>query len=70
MSLFSLGSWITEERKRARKELAKKHSKGYYSYKTCAEGTNISRSYCNECSRALGQLLMLRRLAARLRRGR
>ena len=48
MSLFSLGSWIAEERKRARKEWHKTLEEEYYR----------------------GRLATLRRLSARLRRGR
>ena len=55
MSLFSLGSWIAEERKRARKE--------FYGH---ADGKN----YDNAHEHYMGKLLILRRLSARLRRGR
>ena len=49
MSLFSLGSWIAEERKRIREEVGSRYRGEQY---------------------RLGQLAILRRLTARLRRGR
>lgn len=56
MSLFSLGSWIAEERKRARKE-----------WLDCKLDCSERNRHCDIY---LEKLAILRRLSARLRRGR